>query len=65
LINVAVENLDVSKFELAIISNLKISSCSVKETKALLDANRNIKYIYNDKVGKLISAIIVNKKDCL
>ena len=65
LINVAVENLDVSKVELAIISDIKIDACSIKETRALLDANRNIKYTYRDKTEKPILTITVNKKDCL
>jgi hypothetical protein len=65
LINVAVENLDVSKLELAIISDIKIGACSIKETRALLDANRNIKYTYRDKTEKPILTITVNKKDCL
>jgi hypothetical protein len=45
-------------------SNLKTIACSEKETRALLDKNNKIIYVYNDKVGKLITRILINKVDC-
>ena len=65
LVNTAVENLDASKFESAMMPNIKSGACSTKEARALLDGDASISYAYHDKSGKLISTIVINKKDCL
>jgi len=64
-VNILVENLDIPKFELAMKSSIKLSTCATSEAISLLRDNKNIKYTYQDKAGKIISTITIDKKDCL
>lgn len=65
LVDTNVENLDIPNFETAMRPSIKNGACSEKTLRVLLNDDRVISYVYQDKYGKLISTIAINKKDCL
>lgn len=65
LVKTTAEDLDLSKFKSAMIPSLKLETCSDKETRALLDSDKDVSYEYFDKYGNFMLNLTINKNDCL
>jgi hypothetical protein len=64
LINMTEDQINTEELKTYLVENIKNSSCTIEETRKLLDQNIKLEYIYHDKNNIYLMRYILDKKIC-